>query len=111
MSSIVKRWLVLVLGIVACGDNDHRARVVMEVTDEAPAYGRTPFPTDALLDGRYIGPIPGLEKMAKQHFDLIGAHLSTLDGWGLRPTIQFFIEGELDPDTVPAETRSLDDAL
>jgi pimeloyl-ACP methyl ester carboxylesterase len=83
----------------------------MEVTQDAPAYGRTPFPTDALMDGRNIGPIPGLDKMAKQHFDLIGAHLSTLDGWGLRPTVQFFIQGELDPDTVPLETRSLDDAL
>jgi pimeloyl-ACP methyl ester carboxylesterase len=96
----------------ACGDNDHNARIVFDLNDEAPEYGRSPFPTDALLEGRNIGPIAGLERMAKQHFDLIGAHLSTLDGWGLRPTVQFFIEGEIDPDTIPEDvTRSLDDAL
>src|ERR1043165_5888234 len=96
----------------ACGDNDLNARIVFDLNDEAPAYGRSPFPTDALIEGRNIGPIAGLERMAKQHFDLIGAHLSTLDGWGLRPTVQFFIEGELDRDTIPEDvTRSLADAL
>jgi pimeloyl-ACP methyl ester carboxylesterase len=109
----VKRWLVLIsVAVVGCGDNDHSARIVFDLSDDAPAYGRSPFPTDALLEGRKIGPIAGLDRMAKQHFDLIGAHLSTLDGWGLRPTIQFFIEGDLDPDTVPvATTRALTDAL
>ncbi|HUS29254.1 MAG TPA: hypothetical protein VMZ53_12120 [Kofleriaceae bacterium] len=107
----MKRWLVLVLGVVACGDNDHSARVVMDVGEVAPAYGRSPFPTDALIEGRNIGPIARLDRMAKQHFDLIGAHLATLDGWGLRPTVQFFIEGELDADSVPIATRELSDAL
>ena len=30
---------------------------------------------------------------------------------GLRPTIEFFVQGPLDPDTVPVQTRTLDDAL
>jgi pimeloyl-ACP methyl ester carboxylesterase len=110
----VKRSIVMVgvLGVVSCGDNEHRARIVMEMGDDAPAYGRSPFPTDALVEGRNIGPIAGLDRMAKQHFDLIGAHLSTLDGWGLRPTVQFFIEGELDAGTIPEDTtRALADAL
>lgn len=83
----------------------------MNLGEDAPAYGRTPFPTDAVRDGLHLGPIKGLERMAKQHGDLIGAHLATLDGFGLRPTIEFFFEGSVDEDTVPVLTRRLDDAL
>jgi pimeloyl-ACP methyl ester carboxylesterase len=83
----------------------------MDMSADAPAYGRSPYPTDALRDGPHLGHIAGLEGMAKQHSDLIAAHLETLDGFGLRPTVEFFLEGSIDPDTVPAMTRSLDDAL
>jgi hypothetical protein len=105
----VKRSIVMVgvLGVVSCGDNEHRARIVMEMGDDAPAYGRSPFPTDALVEGRNIGPIAGLDRMAKQHFDLIGAHLSTLDGWGLRPTVQFSSRASSTPARFPKTRRVL----
>lgn len=83
----------------------------MDLTADAPAYGRAPFPSDAQRDGLHLGRITGLEGMAKQHADLIAAHLETLDGYGLRPTVEFFVEGSVDPESVPALTRSLDDAL
>ena len=110
-SPTVKRWLGLILACLSCGDNDHRAHVVMDMTDAAPEYGTTPFPTDALREAGRLDLIKGLDRMAKQHYDLIGKHLSTLDGWGLRPTVQFFIEGDVDPDSVPETTRALTDAL
>jgi pimeloyl-ACP methyl ester carboxylesterase len=115
----VKRLLFLsavgarlaLLGAVSCGDNQHPPRVLMDVSSAAPSYGRTPFPTDALREGPHLGRIKGLEAIVGQHADLIAAHLETIDGFGLRPTVEFFIEGPLDPDTIPATTRSLDDAL
>lgn len=83
----------------------------MDMGEDAPSYGRVPFPTDAMRDGHHLGRIAGLDRMAKQHFDKIASHLETLDGFGLRPTVEFFFEGTLDPTTIPATTRSLDDAL
>lgn len=83
----------------------------MDLSEDAPVYGRTPFPTDAFRDGLHLGRIGGLEGMAKQHNELLASHIATLDGFGLRPTVEFFFEGTLDPATVPATTRALDDAL
>lgn len=83
----------------------------MDISANAPPYGRAPFPTDSLREGALLGHIEGLEGMAKQHFDLISAHLEGLSGFGLRPTIEFFVEGKLDPASIPATTRRLDDAL
>lgn len=99
------------LGLVACGDNQHPPRVVMEIGDEAPAYGHSPFPTDALREGPLLGRLRGIDAMAKQHHELLSAHLATLDGYGLRPTVEFFLEGAIDPSTIPATTRSLTDAV
>jgi pimeloyl-ACP methyl ester carboxylesterase len=83
----------------------------MDVSSEAPRYGRAPFPTDALREGPHLGLIQGLDLVAKQHADLIAAHLEPLDGFGLRPTVEFFIQGEIDPATIPAQTSALTDAL
>jgi pimeloyl-ACP methyl ester carboxylesterase len=83
----------------------------MDVSSEAPRYGRAPFPTDALREGPHLARIQGLDLIAKQHSDLIAAHLEPLDGFGLRPTVEFFIQGALDPATVPEHTSELTDAL
>jgi dienelactone hydrolase len=108
----VKRSLVWIglLGI-ACGDNDHDARLLLDFGPDAPAYGRAPYPTDALRDGPRLGLIEGLDAMAQQHHELIGEHLRALDGFGLRPTVEFFIQGAVDEDSIPAATRTLSDAL
>lgn len=109
----MKRSLLWIwLWAVACGDNDHRARLLLDIGDEPPRYGRAPFPSDALREGPHIGLIAGLSPgMAQQHEELIARHLEALDGFGLRPTVEFFVQGELDADTVPATTRALTDAL
>jgi pimeloyl-ACP methyl ester carboxylesterase len=72
----------------------------MDVSEVPPDYGRAPFPTDAVMDGLHIGQLHGLEKMTPGQPDLIGAHLATLDGWGLRPVVEFFIDGEIDGESV-----------
>jgi dienelactone hydrolase len=85
----------------------------MELGDDAPRYGRAPFPTDALREGptlgtlRRVGAIVGFEDQAA----LVAQHLGELDGFGLRPTVEFFIQGPIDPATIPATTRSLTEAL
>jgi pimeloyl-ACP methyl ester carboxylesterase len=107
----VKRSLVWVGLVIACGDNDHHARLLLDFGPDAPAYGRAPYPTDALREGPRLGPIAGLAGMAQQHHELIGAHLRELDGFGLRPTVEFFIQGAIDEDSIPAATRTLGDAL
>jgi hypothetical protein len=60
--------------------------------------GEAPFPSDAFLadDGR-IGLLPGLERFAPDSTDLARRHLRTLDGFGLRPLVQFPIDGDVDP--------------
>jgi hypothetical protein len=85
----------------------------MEVGDGAPAYGRVPFPTDALREGVRLARLQGLDSIVglDAGADLVSAHLAELDGFGLRPTIEFFIQGALDPDTIPATTRALTDAV
>jgi dienelactone hydrolase len=105
--SLVWFWM----GLCACGDNRHDARLVLDFGPDAPQYGRAPFPTDAVREGPRLGRIVGLERMARQHGDLIALHLTELDGFGLRPTIEFFVQGPLDEATVPATTRALSDAL
>jgi pimeloyl-ACP methyl ester carboxylesterase len=108
----VKRALILsVIGWWACGDNQHPPRLLMDVSAEAPRYGRAPFPSDALREGPHLARIQGLELVAKQHGDLISAHLEPLDGFGLRPTVEFFIQGAIDPATVPERTQLLTDAV
>src|SRR5690349_21546437 len=83
----------------------------MDVGADAPAYGRAPFPTDAVRDGLHLGTISGLELITKSRADLVAAHLAALDGWGLRPGVEFFIEGDLDAATVPATTTTLGDPV
>jgi pimeloyl-ACP methyl ester carboxylesterase len=108
----VTRWLVLTsLVAAACGDNDHHARLLLDFSSDAPVYGRAPFPTDALREGPQLGLIAGLERMAEQHTDVIAQHLQALDGFGLRPTVEFFVQGAIDEATIPALTTKLGDAL
>lgn len=102
---------VALLAAAACSDNPATAHVIMDVSDVPPAYGRTPFPSDSLRDGDHLGMIAGLETMSAGQADLLQAHFAALDGYGLRPIIEFPIEGELDPATVPESTSALTDAI
>jgi dienelactone hydrolase len=106
----VKVWPVVV-AVVACGDNRTASIVIMDVGSNAPAYGRAPFPTDAIREGDHLGVLTGLDAIVPAHSDLVAAHLAALDGFGLRPTVEFFIDGPLDPVTIPAHTAALGDPL
>jgi dienelactone hydrolase len=87
--------------VAACAEPE-RVRPIFELGDDLPAYGSTPFPTDALMgpDGRLVL-IPGLERIARSNAELLARHVATLDGFGLRPTVEFFLDGPLDASTLP----------
>src|SRR4030095_876204 len=91
---------LLVLTLAACGD-DGGTTFRFQVADGAPAYGETPFPTDAVRDGDRLGPIAGLDHLVALHAALVTAHVAALDGFGLRPVVELFVDGAaLDPTTI-----------
>jgi hypothetical protein len=97
-------WLLL---STAC--SDPATTVVMTTRDEPPAYGMSPFPTDALREGDRLAPLRGLEAIADRHTDIVAAQLASLDGFGVRPLIEIFVTGALDEASIPAHTASLAD--
>ena len=97
------------LGAGACSSREG-VTIVMRATAAAPAYGTTPFPTDALRDGDHLAAIDGLAPTVGHHADLVVAHVAALDGFGLRPLVEMFVDGELDPASIPDSTASLADA-
>jgi len=102
----------ILLACAACGDDGGGGvRIIMEVGTELPAFGRVPWPTDAVRDGDHLGTITGLESLARGKADLIASHLAALDGFGLRPAIAFFVDGALDPASLPTSTTAKGDAL
>ncbi|HUS28936.1 MAG TPA: hypothetical protein VMZ53_10505 [Kofleriaceae bacterium] len=100
--------LAVVSGVTACGDD--RTTVVMTAADEAPAFGAAPYPSDALREGDHLGVIRGLDAIVDRHSELIAAQLAALDGFGLRPLVEFPLTGGLDAESVPATTRAIGDA-
>ena len=98
------RWTWLVL-LVACG-GESGVGVRMNASGDAPAYGEVPFPTDAVRDGDRLGVIAGLDTLIVHHADLVTAHLAELDGFGLRPLVEFPVDGKLDPESIPTRTTS-----
>jgi hypothetical protein len=90
--------------------SDPATTVVMTTVDEPPAYGTSPFPTDALRDGDHLSPLRGLDAIVVRHADIIAAHFASLDGFGLRPLVEIFVTGALDEASLPAHTASLADS-
>ena len=98
-----------ILVLAACS-GETGVTVAMHVTAAAPLYGAAPFPSDALRDGDHLATIGGLDKIAGLRSDLVAAHVAALDGFGLRPLVELFVDGGLDPASVPARTTTRDDA-
>ncbi|HEU0030530.1 MAG TPA: alpha/beta hydrolase [Kofleriaceae bacterium] len=96
--------------LVACSD-PAGVTVKLKIGDTAPAYGETPFPTDAVREGDRLGTIAGLDAIVGHKADLVTAHVAALDGFGLRPMVEFFVDGDLDPGSIPTRTATLDDAV
>ena len=103
-------WL-LGLALAACGDGGGGGvTVTMIATGDAPAYGQAPFPTDAVREGDHLGEIAGLDSLFSRKVEVVTAHLAALDGFGLRPLVEFPIDGELDAATIPTQTTTADQA-
>lgn len=103
------KWMWSVVLVAACS-GDAGVTIKMRVGTDAPAYGDTPFPTDAARAGDRLGAIAGLDAIAPLETDLVTAHVAALDGFGLRPLVELFVDGALDPASVPAHTTSRADA-
>lgn len=99
----------LALVALAACSGPTRTHVIMRASDAPPAYGTTPFPTDALRDGDHLTAIPGIENLVARHGDLVAAHVAALDGFGVRPLIEFFVDGPVDPATIDGGLVALDD--
>lgn len=109
MVKSLARWCLLLTALAACGD-DPSVTVIMEVTSESPPYGSAPFPTDAIRDGDRLGLVTGLDKLVGQYDDHVARQLAALDGFGVRPVVELFVDGALDPASIPAATSALADA-
>jgi hypothetical protein len=94
-------WLLV---LAACSDGGTHVR--MSQSSGAPAYGEAPFPTDAVREGDRLGEIAGIDKLVVHHVDLVTAHVAALDGFGLRPLVEFPIDGALDAAMIPSRTTT-----
>jgi hypothetical protein len=115
LSGRIVFWGAIAIGLLlaasACGDDQTATTVRLLVPDDgsAPAYGEAPFPSDAWRseDG-HLEPPAGLDAIFHRDPELIAAHLATLDGFGVRPLVEFPIDGALDPATVDGAARVVD---
>jgi len=98
----------VLVGALACSDPG--TTVVMTTADEPPAYGTTPFPTDALREGNQLATLRGLDALLDRRADIIAAHFAALDGFGVRPLVEIFVTGALDEASIPTHTAALADA-
>lgn len=103
------KQLALLAALGACA-GDGGVTITMTASADAPAYGQAPFPTDAVREGERLGVIAGIEKLVGKHGDVIAAHAAALDGFGVRPLVEFFVDGALDPASIPARTAELAEA-
>lgn len=103
------RWVIAAVALGAC-DDTRPVTVTMTASDEPPAYGTTPFPTDAIREGDRLGRLAGLGAIAGRNADLVVDHIAALDGFGLRPLVEMFVDGDLDPASIPAHTDAITDA-
>lgn len=108
--------MVAALAVAAsgCGPAEEAsgARVRLVAEQAAFTYGDAPFPSDAArrADGHLEAP-RHLDRIIPRNADSFGRHLEALDGFGLRPAIELFIDGAIDGASIPSSTAELDDAV
>jgi len=108
-------WIAIAVGLLiaasACGDDQTSTCVRMLVPGDgsAPAWGEAPFPSDAWRgeDG-HLEPPAGLDTIFHREPELVAAHLAELDGVGVRPLVEFPIDGALDPASIDGAARVVD---
>jgi dienelactone hydrolase len=103
----VKGFLLAILA--SCSTTPSGVTVMMTSADAPPRYATTPFPTDALRDGDHLATIAGLDKLVGRYSDLVAAHVAALDGFGVRPLVEFFLDGDADPATLTSDTAGVVD--
>jgi hypothetical protein len=102
---------LLLAAASACGDDLGATAIRLELPDDgsAPAYGQAPYPSDAWrTDDGHLEPPAGLEAIFHRDPELIAAHLAALDGFGVRPLIEFPIDGALDLASIAGAARVID---
>jgi len=100
------RTLFTLALFAAC--SDPATTVVMSAGPDAPAYGTTPFPTDALREGDHLALLSGLDTIVERNADKVAAHFAALDGFGLRPLVEFPVTAPIDPDSLAGHAFLLD---
>ncbi len=108
-------WLAIGIGLVlaasACGDDITGTSIRLEIPDDGspPIYGHAPFPSDAWLgeDGT-LEPPAGLEAIFRRDPELVAAHLAALDGFGVRPLVEFPMTDAIDPASIDGAARVVD---
>ena len=113
--SAIVFWLAIGFGLLlaasACGDGITGTSVRLEIPDDgsAPIYGEAPFPSDAWLgDDGTLEPPAGLETIFRRDPELVAAHMAALDGFGVRPLVEFPMTGVIDPASVDGAARVID---
>jgi hypothetical protein len=81
----------------------------MTSADAPPRYATTPFPTDALREGDHLATLAGVDKLVGRYSELVAAHVAALDGFGVRPLVEFFLDGDADPATLTSDTATVID--
>lgn len=112
---MMRRAVLAIAAVGACASCVQERPAVftpaaIAIDDDAPEYGRAPFPNDAYLvddeTGRVrVGVIPGLEDAIPLEHTTANASLSELDGWGVRPSVRFFLDGSREGAPTDDEAR------
>ncbi len=95
------------LVVVACGDDDGGNGGGGEPVPFRPAaagataFGDIPWPSDLYIDDSgLVGEVPGLDRVAS-NWNSIADGLRHLGGFGRSTGALFFVESEVDPETLP----------
>ncbi len=63
-------------------------------------FGEIPWPSDLYLQGDHVGAVPGLERIASLPAKILQG-LTALDGFGRSTGALFFVDSDVDPDSLP----------
>lgn len=107
--------LVLAALLAGCAEGEPGSvsvRFEVPAGGAPPRYAEVPFPSDAFRapSGR-LERIAGLERVVVKETATFSEHLSQLDGFGLRPLVELFLTGGIDPASLPPRTRGLEDVV
>lgn len=81
-------------------------RALYELAPAPMPFGTVPWPDDAYLDERGRVRVRDIPSEASEAYgQTLAAAMADLDGFGIRPTVYFPFDGELDPESLPASAE------